>query len=54
MNAWSKFVTKFYKDKKRTNKTYKFKDAMKDAKGPYNAAKGTKSAKGGKTRKHNK
>jgi hypothetical protein len=51
MNEWSKFVTKFYKDKKRTNKTYKFKDAMKDAKGPYNAAKG---AKGGKTRKSRK
>jgi len=54
MNAWSKFVTKFYKDKKRTNKTYKFKDAMKDAKGPYNAAKGAKVTKGGKTRKSRK
>jgi len=35
MNAWAKFVTKFYKDKKKTNKNYKFKNAMKDAKKLY-------------------
>jgi hypothetical protein len=35
MNAWAKFVTKFYKDKKKTNKNYKFKNAMKDAKKFY-------------------
>jgi hypothetical protein len=39
MNSWSKFVTKFYKDKKRTNKNYKFKNAMKDAKKPYRCMK---------------
>lgn len=48
MNAWSKFVTAYYKKQKKTNKNYKFKDAMKDAKGPY------KMSKGGKTRKQRK
>lgn len=35
MNNWTKFVTNFYREKKRTNKNYKFKDAMKDARGEY-------------------
>lgn len=55
MNAWAKFVTKYYKDKRRTNKDYKFKDAMKDAKVVYAAQKGqtmkNTTKKGGKTQK---
>ena len=39
MNNWSKFVTKFYKDKKRTNKNYKFKNALKDAIKSYRSMK---------------
>lgn len=35
MNNWTKFVTNFYREKKRTNKNYKFKDAMKDARAEY-------------------
>ena len=45
MNAWAKFVTAYYKNKKRTNKNYKFKDAMKEAKGPYKKSKGGKTMK---------
>lgn len=35
MNAWAKLVSKVYKDKKKTNKNYKLKNAMKDAKKIY-------------------
>lgn len=31
MSAWVKFVTQFYKDKKRVNKNYSFKNAMSEA-----------------------
>jgi len=32
---WKKFLVKFYNEKKDKNPDYKFKDAMKGAKGPY-------------------
>lgn len=35
MNAWAKLVSKIYKEKSRTNKNYKLKNAMKDAKKVY-------------------
>jgi len=35
MNAWAKFLTKYYRDKKRTQKNYTFMQAMKDAKKEY-------------------
>ena len=31
MSKWTDFVTKFYNEKKRSNQTYKFKDALVDA-----------------------
>ena len=31
MSAWVKFVTQFYKDKKRGNPNYSFKNAMSEA-----------------------
>jgi hypothetical protein len=45
MNEWTKFVTQYYHDQKRTNKAYQFKDAMKDAKKVYK--RGTKKSTGG-------
>jgi hypothetical protein len=33
--AWTRFVTKLYRDNKHTNKNYTFKQAMKDAKKVY-------------------
>ena len=30
-SAWTKFVTKFYHDKKKSDKDYKFSQALKDA-----------------------
>jgi hypothetical protein len=35
MSTWVKFVTQFYKDKKRSNPNYMFKHAMKDAAKAY-------------------
>jgi len=32
---WKKFLVKFYNEKKNADPSYKFKDAMKAAKGPY-------------------
>jgi hypothetical protein len=31
MTAWTDFATKFFNDKRKTNKSYKFKHALKDA-----------------------
>ena len=35
MSKWTNFVTKFYNEKKRSNQTYKFKDALVDAAKEY-------------------
>jgi hypothetical protein len=35
MNAWRTHLMKFYNDKKKTDSSYKFKDAMKDAAKTY-------------------
>ena len=35
MSAWTTHVTKYYKDRKRKDKNYSFKQAMKDAKSTY-------------------
>lgn len=32
---WKKFLVKFYNEKRDEDKDYSFKDAMKEAKGPY-------------------
>ena len=48
MNDWAKFLTKFYKDKKKTQKNYMFKDAMKDAKKVYKKKGTGVTAKSGK------
>ena len=32
---WKKFLVKHYREMKANNTDYKFKDAMKDARGPY-------------------
>jgi hypothetical protein len=43
MNAWAKLVSKIYKEKSRTNKNYKLKNAMKDAKKVYKKNKTMKN-----------
>ena len=35
MSNWTKYATNFYRQKKRTNKSYKFKDALKEAAKSY-------------------
>ena len=35
MSTWITHLTAFYKEKKRTNPNYKYKDAMKDARSTY-------------------
>ena len=47
MNEWAKLVSKIYKEKSRTNKNYKLKNAMKDAKKVYKKNK-TMKKRGGK------
>jgi hypothetical protein len=44
MSKWTKFATSFYKKKKRTNKNYKFSQALTDAAKVYN---GGNDKKGG-------
>ena len=52
MNAWAKFLTKFYKDKKKTQKNYMFKDAMKDAQKVYKKQGGaSQKSKSNRSRK---
>ena len=43
MNAWATLVSKIYKEKSRTNKNYKLKNAMKDAKKVYKKNKTMKN-----------
>ena len=54
MNAWAKFLTKFYKDKKRTQKNYMFKDAMKDAQKVYKKQGGAQKAQKSKSNRSRK
>jgi hypothetical protein len=44
MSKWTKFATSFYKNKKRTNKNYKFSQALTEAAAVYN---GGNDKKGG-------
>ena len=46
-NAWTKFVTDFYRKKKSGNPAYKFKNALKDAKKEYKGGEGDKPQAGG-------
>jgi hypothetical protein len=48
MNAWAKLVSKIYKEKSRTNKNYKLKNAMKDAKKVYKKSNKTMKKRGKK------
>jgi hypothetical protein len=54
MSNWTSYVTKFYRDKKRTNASYKFSMALKDAAKVYKQSgktlKASKSTR--KTRKN--
>jgi hypothetical protein len=47
MSAWTNHVTKYYRDRKKKQKNYSFKQAMKDAKSSYTK----KSKEGGGTRR---
>ena len=47
MSKWTKFATKFYKNKKRTNKNYKFSDALKEAAEVYNGGDDKKANQNG-------
>lgn len=38
-SAWTKFVTKYYHDKKKSDKDYKFSQALKDAAKEYKKGK---------------
>jgi hypothetical protein len=60
MSAWTDFVSKVYKEGKRKNKEYAFKDALKDASkrkhemgSSSHSSKSKTSKKGGK-RHHSK
>jgi hypothetical protein len=35
MTAWTDFVTKIFKNKRKTDKNYQFRDALKEASGKY-------------------
>jgi len=40
MSAWTKHVTQFYRDQKKKNTSYKFKNALKDARKSYKKVRG--------------
>ena len=52
MSAWTKFVTSHYNKMKASNKSYKFKDAMRDAAKLYK--KGADSVSSAVTKKMRK
>jgi hypothetical protein len=52
MSAWINHVKKYYNDKKKSNPSYKYKNAMSDAKSTYKSNGGGTQTK--KTRKHRK
>jgi hypothetical protein len=52
MSAWTDLIKKIYNEKHAKNKTYKYKNAMKDAMKVYKKEKGGKTEKKrGKTAK---
>jgi hypothetical protein len=51
MSAWTTHVTKYYRDRKRKDKNYSFKQAMKDAKGSYIKKEGSSETRSKKSRK---
>lgn len=52
MSKWTEYVTKFYKEEKKKNGGYKFKDALKDAAKTYKNHGKTEEVKGkGKKRR---
>ena len=40
-SAWNTFVKEFYYKQKKTNPSYEFKNALKDAAGPWKKMKGS-------------
>ena len=51
MSAWTNHVTKYYKDRKKKDKNYSFKQAMKDAKSTYKRKEGAHETRSKKPRK---
>ena len=51
MSAWTTHVTKYYKDRKRKDKNYSFKQAMKDAKSTYKRKEGSSKHHAKRSRK---
>ena len=51
MSKWLTHLKKFYLDKKKTDKSYSYKNAMKDAAKTYNGNSETCTAKSTKMRK---
>ena len=51
MSAWTTHVTKYYKDRKRKDKNYSFKQAMKDAKSTYKRKEGSSETRSKKSKK---
>ena len=45
MSAWLKHVMIYYHDRKKTDKNYKYSQAMKDARPSYKGQTGTVAAK---------
>jgi hypothetical protein len=39
MSDWTKFVTNFYNEKKKTDPSYKFKNALQEAASKYKSSK---------------
>ena len=46
MSNWTKYVTKYYNDKKKKNGGYQFKDALKDAAKTYKKQDNIEEMKG--------
>lgn len=45
MSSWTNFVTKHYREEKKNNPSYQFKDALKDAAMKYKNQKGGNPSK---------
>ena len=41
MSKWTDHVTKYYKEQRRKNSSYQFKNALKDARKTYSTVKNT-------------
>lgn len=46
MSKWTEYLNKYYQDKKKTNASYTFTQAMKDASKSYKKSKTVKSSSG--------